>query len=245
MPAFRGSARGARSGITAQPSGAVVRSSKAALLAAGIAWVGLRAWAALRPTAFPYFGRAILDLPRPGITRRGLLEILEPAAGERILEVGPGTGYYTLSVAARLGPDGVVEIVDVRQSFLDHTAARARRHALRNVVPTLVAGGTLPFPDRSFDAAYLVTVLGELPDPQAALCDLGRVLKPSGRLVVGEIAIDPDFHRRGRLVALVRTAGLRLERTTGGPLAYYARFRPETDGDPARDMTPIHSPAAS
>jgi SAM-dependent methyltransferase len=220
--------------LPAQQSGAALRWSKVALPAVVVAWVALRAWAALRPTAFPYFGRAILDLPRPGLTRRGLLEILEPAAGERILEVGPGTGYYTPSVAARLEPGGVVEIVDVRQRFLDHTAARARRHGLRNVVPTLADGGSLPFADHRFDAAYLVTVLGEIPDPQAALRDLGRVLKPSGRLVVGEIAIDPDFHRRGRLVARARTAGLRLERSTGGPLAYFARFRPEpTEAPPA------------
>ena len=173
-------------------------------------------------------------MPRPGITRRGLLGILEPAAGERILELGPGTGYYTPSVAARLEPGGVVEIVDVRQSFLDHTVARASRHRLRNVVPTLADGGSLPFPDRSFDAAYLVTVLGEIPDPQAALRDLARVLKPSGRLVVGEIATDPDFHRRSRLVARARTAGLRLDRTTGGPLADFARFTPEpTKAPPA------------
>ena len=77
-------------------------------------------------------------------------------------------------------------------------------------------------------------MLGEIPDPQAALRDLGRMLKPSGRLVVGEIAIDPDFHRRSRLVARARTAGLRLERTAGGPLAYFARFEPEpTEALPA------------
>ena len=233
-PGIRRSARSARSGVAARRIAAAPRWSRVALPAVVVAWSALRAWAALRPTAFPYFGRAILDVPRPGITRRRLLEILEPAAGERILELGPGTGYYTPSVAARVEPGGVVEIVDVRQSFLDHTTARARRHGLRNVVPTLADGGSLPFPGRTFDAAYLVTVLGELPDPQAALRDLGHVLKPSGRLVVGEIAIDPDFHRRDRLVARARTAGLRLERTTGGPLAYFARFRPEaTEAPPA------------
>ena len=233
-PGIRRSARSARSGVATRRLAAGLRWLKVALAAAVVAWSALRAWAALRPMAFPYFGRAILDLPRPGITRRGLLEILEPAAGERILEVGPGTGYYTPSVAARLQPGGVVEIVDVRQSFLDHTAARARSHGLGNVVATLADGGSLPFADNCFDAAYLVTVLGELPDPQAALRDLARVLKPSGRLVVGEIAIDPDFHRRGRLVARARTAGLRPDRTTGGPLAYFARFRPQpTKAPPA------------
>ena len=234
-PGIRRSARSVRSGVAPRRIAAVQRWSKLALGAVVVAWMALRAWAALRPTAFPYVGRAILDLPRPGITRRGLLEILGPAAGERILEVGPGTGYYTPSVAARLVPGGVLEIVDVRQSFLDHTAARARRHGLWNVVPTLADAGSLPFPDHRFDAVFLVTVLGEIPDPQAALRDVVRVLKPSGRLVVGEIAIDPDFHRRSRLVARARTAGLRLDRTTGSPLAYFARFTPEpTEAPPAR-----------
>ena len=59
-----------------------------------------------RPTAFPYFGRAILDLTLPLITPGDLLDILAPAPGERIIELGPGSGYYTLPVAARLGPEG-------------------------------------------------------------------------------------------------------------------------------------------
>ena len=231
-PGIPGSARNARSKVATRCLAAALRGTRVVLPAALVAWVALRAWAALRPTAFPYFGRAFLDLPRPVITRRGLLEILEPAAGERMLEVGPGTGHYTSGVAAHLEPGGVIEIVDVRQSFLDHTAARARRYGLHNVVPTLADGGSLPFADHCFDAAFLVTALGEIPDPQAALRDLNRVLKPSGRLVVGEIVIDPDFHRRGRLVARARAAGLRLERTTGGPLAYFARFKPEPTEPP-------------
>ena len=186
----------------------------------------MRVWAALRPSAFPYFARPILDLPRPLITRGGLLEILEPAEGERILELGPGTGYYTLPVAARLEPAGVLEILDIRQSFLDHTVEHARHRGLTNIVPSLGDGGALPYPDGYFDAAYLITVLGEIPDPEAALSELGRVLKPAGRLVVGEIFIDPDFPRLGWLVECARGAGLLLERRSGSSLGYFARFRP-------------------
>lgn len=47
--------------------------------------------------------------------------ILEPASGERVLVVGPGTGYYTLPVAERLAPEGVIEILDVQRGFLDRT----------------------------------------------------------------------------------------------------------------------------
>lgn len=189
--------------------------------------MALRAWAAFRPTAFPYFGRLILDIPRPLITRRGLLEVLDPRSGEHILELGPGTGYYTLPVAARLQPKGILEIFDVRKRFLDHTMERARRRGLVNIVPTLGDGGSLPYTDGCFDAAYLVGVLGEIPDPQAALEELRRVLEPAGRLVVGEIFIDPDFPRLGWLVRRARVAGLLLERRTGTRLGYFARFVPQ------------------
>jgi ubiquinone/menaquinone biosynthesis C-methylase UbiE len=162
-----------------------VTRGRKALLVACAAWLGLRAWAAFRPTAFPYLARSILELPRPLITRSGLLEILDPAAGERILEVGPGTGYYTLTVADRLGPDGLLEILDVRQSFLDHTMRRAAERGTVNITPTEADATSLPYEDGTFDAAFLITVLGEMPDPQAALGELRRVLKPAGRLVVG------------------------------------------------------------
>ena len=196
-------------------------------LLGGIAiWVGLRVWAAVRPSAYPYFARAFLDLPRPLITRRRLLDALAPRPGERILELGPGTGYYTVPVVERLGPEGTLEILDVRQSFLEHALERARRSGHRNLIATLGDGGSLPYSDSSFDAAYLVTVLGEIPDPSAALSELRRVLKPGGRVVIGEIFIDPDFPRFGWLVRQAHAAGLGLERRIGTPLAYFAEFTP-------------------
>jgi ubiquinone/menaquinone biosynthesis C-methylase UbiE len=155
-----------------------------------------------------------------------LVAVLDPNPGERILEVGPGTGHYTLAVAARIGPEGRLQVLDVRQSFLDHTIARARRRGYDNVLATRGSGAALPFPDRSFDAAYLVSVLGEIPDPTAALAELRRVLKPGGRLVIGEILLDPDFPRFGWLVELASARGLRLERRAGSTLAYFARFTP-------------------
>ncbi len=82
----------------------------------------------------------------------------------------------------------------------------------------------MPYPDGTFDAACMTVVLGEIPDQDAALRELHRVLKPGGRLVVGELFL--DFHMvpfpalRGRAEA----AGFRFERRLGGPLDYYARF---------------------
>lgn len=194
------------------------------LLVGAGGWVATRAFAALRPTAFPYFLRAIIQVPRPLLTARGLVAILGPTPGERVLELGPGTGYYTAAVAERLVPAGALDVLDVRQRFLDHTMAKIQRRGIANVVPTLGDGASLPYPDAEFDAAFLVTVLGEIPDPDAALREMRRVLKPEGRLVVGEIIIDPDFTTTRWLTRHASAAGLVLERRAGNPLAYFARF---------------------
>ncbi len=193
-------------------------------------WLALRAWAARHPTPFPYLGRKILDLPRPLVTRGGLLGVLSPSRGERILEIGPGTGYYSLPVADRIGPAGALEVLDIQQSFLDHTVARGRACGMDNILPTLADGSSLPYEDESLDAAFLVSTLGEIPEPEAALREMRRVLKPAGRLVVGEIFLDPDFTTFGWLVGHARAVGLHLERRAGTPLSYFARFSPEARG---------------
>ena len=203
-----------------------MRNLTRALLAGSAAWVGLRAYGALRPTAYPHSAWPVLLVPRPSITRRRLLAILEPVAGEHVLEVGPGAGYYSLTVAERLEPGGLLDVLDIRQSFLDQTLRRARRRGLTNIVATLGEGDALPYPDGTFDAAYLITTLGEIPNADAALAELRRVLKSSGRLVIGEILIDPDFPRLGDVVSRAHDGRLRLDRRSGSPLAYYARFRP-------------------
>ena len=69
-------------------------------------------------------------------------------------------------------------------------------------------------------------MLGEVPDEVAALRELRRVLKPTGRLVLGEVAFDPDFVTFGALREHMRRAGFAFERRLGGWLSYLARFRP-------------------
>src|SRR5262245_54542592 len=58
------------------------------------------------PSACPYGQRFFLDLPRPLMRRGTLRELLAISPGERVLEVGPGTGYYSLDIAPRLVPSG-------------------------------------------------------------------------------------------------------------------------------------------
>ena len=104
---------------------------------------------------------------------------------------------------------------------------RAAEQGIVNITPTEADATSLPYEEGTFDAAFLITVLGEIPDPRAVLGELRRVLKSAGRAVVGEIFIDPDFPRLAWLVRCARDAGLILDRRTGTPAAYFARCRAE------------------
>jgi ubiquinone/menaquinone biosynthesis C-methylase UbiE len=200
------------------------RARTAIGLAVG-AVVGAAVWWRRNPSACPYGQRFLIDAPHPFITRTRLREALAPAAGETILEIGPGTGYYSLPVAGWLGPQGRLHIFDIQQAMLDHTLARAAGEGVTNIEPRQGDARRLPYADASFDAAFLVTVLGEIPDQDGALRELRRVLKPGARLVVGELAGDPHMVTERALRRRAGAAGLRFERRVGPPYGYFGVLR--------------------
>jgi ubiquinone/menaquinone biosynthesis C-methylase UbiE len=194
-------------------------------LVGGAAVLGAAAWWRRNPSACPYSQRFWVEAPHPFITRERLREILDPKPGERLLEIGPGTGYYTLPVAEWLSPSGRLDVLDVQQEMLDHTLRRAREHGIGNITPTLADARELPYADHSFDGAYLVTVLGEIPDQVAALRDLARVVRPGGRVVVGELFGDPHMVTHSALAARAEAAGLGVDRKLGGALWHFTRLQ--------------------
>jgi ubiquinone/menaquinone biosynthesis C-methylase UbiE len=198
-------------------------AKRIALLVAGALLAAALRWRA-NPSACPYNQRFWVEAPHPLITRARLREALAPVAGERLLEVGPGTGYYALDVAEWVGHDGRLDVFDLQQEMLDQTLRRAAKRGIANVTPTQGDARALPYDDATFDGAYLITVLGEIPDQEAALRELARVLKPAGRLVVGELAGDPHWVSPAKLRERAERAGLRFERRIGSPLGYFARF---------------------
>ena len=185
------------------------------LVAAGVV-AGVALWWRKNPSACPYSQRFWVEAPHPLITRARLAEILELEPGERVLEVGPGTGYYTPGLAERVGPEGSVELLDVQQEMLDHSIRTVRERGLWNVNATQADARELPYDDQSFDAAVLVTVLGEIPDKTAALREIYRALKPGGILSVTEVLPDPDYQTPNAIRQLAREAGFEASEKIGG-----------------------------
>jgi ubiquinone/menaquinone biosynthesis C-methylase UbiE len=193
-------------------------------LAAGLGLGGAALWWRRHPSACPYSQRFWVEAPHPFITRERLRSVLEPSSGERVLEVGPGTGYYSLPVARWLEPGGRLEVLDIQQEMLDHTLGQAAAEGITNIAGERADAREMPYADDSFDAAYLVTVLGEIRDQDAALRELRRVVKPRGRIVVGELFGDPHMVTFRALRDRAAAAGLEVERKLGGRLWHFTRL---------------------
>jgi ubiquinone/menaquinone biosynthesis C-methylase UbiE len=202
-----------------------VKPARAALGAATVGTLGAALWWRKNPSACPYGQRFWVEAPHPIITRDRLRAVLAPQPGDEVLEIGPGTGYYTLDISEWVGEDGTVEIFDIQREMLLHTMRRANERGLGNVHPRRGDATSLTYEDGSFDAVVLTTVLGEIPDRDAALAEIARVLRPGGRLVVGELFGDPHFQTFASLRRRCEAAGLSFDDRSGNWFGYFARFR--------------------
>ncbi|WP_394824515.1 class I SAM-dependent methyltransferase [Pendulispora albinea] len=230
----------AAAGITALAGlGALVlrqRTAAAICASACLATILAARWSSQRtPSPMPYTLRWVLYLPRWPLSVGRLREALGVRPGERVLELGPGVGIYSLPMASTLVPGGSLEVLDIQSEMLATLRYRAERAGIGNIVTTQGDAQHLPYPDAAFDAAYVIGVLGELPDPEAALNELRRVLKPNGRLVVGEaLVVDPDGVRLAPLCDMAARAGFVFERKLGLRAAYFAAFSsPSTASTPS------------
>ncbi len=149
---------------------------------------------------------------------------LAPAPDARVLQVGPGPGWFS-SAVARTVPRGRVVLFDLQRPMLARARRRLRRADVANF--DLVQGDAtrLPFGAASFDTAFLFAVLGEVPDPAAAVRELARVLRPGGLLSVTETLGDPDALSREEVAALAQSAGLRPDDEIALRLAFTQHFR--------------------
>lgn len=142
-----------------------------------------------------------------------------------VLELGPGPGYFSPTVARAL-PQGKLVLVDVQREMLDMARKRLDRKGAKNVEYQQGAATALPAENNSFDVAFLVAVLGEVPDRVACLGEIHRVLRPYGLLSVTEFKLgDPDYIPQVELERSVGAAGFERCSCNSGLLQYTLGFR--------------------
>jgi ubiquinone/menaquinone biosynthesis C-methylase UbiE len=154
-----------------------------------------------------------------------IIEALEVRPGMEIVELGCGSGYYTVAVAKAIRPVGIVFAVDIQQGMLDKLKARMEEEGVENIIPVLAdAEGDIPLDDGLADAVFSVTVLPEIPDPLKALLQVKRLLKDDGIFVNAEFLLDPDFPLRKTVVKWATESGFLLKRQLGNPLRHVLVF---------------------
>jgi SAM-dependent methyltransferase len=118
--------------------------------------------------------------------RRALvLDAQAAQGGQRILDVGCGSGYYVGELLELVGPQGALTGVDAAPAMLAIAAKRVEGHA--NVALHESDVTRLPVPDAAFDAALSVQVLEYVADVPAALAEMHRALRPGGRVVLWDV----------------------------------------------------------
>ncbi|HSL00807.1 MAG TPA: methyltransferase domain-containing protein [Rubrobacteraceae bacterium] len=118
---------------------------------------------------------------------------------ERVVDVGCGAGIDSLIAAKKVGPEGCVIGVDMTHSMLEKAREAADEAGLSNVEFREGYGEELPVEDGWADVVISNGVLNLMPDKGAALEEMSRVLRPGGRLQIGDILVQkavPESARR-------------------------------------------------
>ena len=157
---------------------------------------------------FPHQMTWFLDLPGRGIlmSAKTVAQRLPAAPDACVLEVGPGSGYYSLEVARKI-PQGELVLLDVQAEMLQKAGSKLRKAGVTNFQTSQADGKELPFEDSSFDAIFMVTVFGEIEERSAFLKEAVRVLRPKGVLSITEHHPDPDFESAESVMKSVSSAG--------------------------------------
>ena len=112
--------------------------------------------------------------------------------GERVVDIGCGAGIDSLIAAQMVSSTGHVIGVDMTPAMLERAAASAAAADVDNVEFRAGYGESVPVPDEWADVVISNGVLNLMPDKVAALTEMARVLKPGGRLQIGDILVDKE-----------------------------------------------------
>jgi predicted methyltransferase len=150
-----------------------------------------------------------------------IMDALGIADASRVADVGAGSGWFTIRLARRVGPQGMVFAEDVQPEMLNAISRRVQREGLGNVRPILGRGADPRLPMGGLDAVLIVDAYHEIEhreDRVTLLANVGRALKPQGRIGVVDFRVagggpGPDLDERvdpEQVIVDAQRAGLRM-----------------------------------
>jgi ubiquinone/menaquinone biosynthesis C-methylase UbiE len=151
---------------------------------------------------------------------REIVQHLDLQPGMTVLDLGCGPGRLTIPIAQQIGAQGKVVAIDIQPGMLRRAQEKAQAANLDNIRFLQSGAGEGRLGRSQYDRALLVTVLGEIPDQEAALKEILDALKPGGILSVTEVIADPHFQSRGRVLQLANTVGFREKEFFGNRITF-------------------------
>lgn len=190
---------------------------------------------------FPPQDLGLLEAPDRDLWQRPdrVMDALAIADASVVADVGAGSGWFTIRLARRVGPQGVVFAQDVQPEMLNAISRRVQREGLTNVRPLLGQGSDPRLPRESLDAVLLVDAYHEIEERVTLLANLARAIKPQGRIGVIDFREDgggpgPEAEERVSpevVISDAERAGLRLDATENFlPYQYFLIFGKESGG---------------
>ena len=141
---------------------------------------------------FPPSDLGLLDAPDRDLWQRPdqIMDALGIADASVVADIGAGSGWFTIRLARRVGPQGVVYAEDVQKEMITSLSRRVSREGLNNVRPVLGFKNDPALPPHSIDAVLVVDAYHEIENRVAVLSSLARALKPQGRIGVVDFRLD-------------------------------------------------------
>ena len=138
--------------------------------------------------AMSYQGAGWLERPDREATEQPekVLDALKITTGSTVADIGAGTGYFSVRLAKRVGPQGRVLATDIQPQMLALLDENRRAAASGNIEPILCTPTDAKLPEGQLDLALMVDVYHELAYPEETVAQVRRALKPDGRLVLVE-----------------------------------------------------------
>lgn len=221
----------------------------------GVLAVGLAAQTQPRPQShgrlFPPEDLGLLEAPDRDIWQQPeqIMDVLGIAEGTVVADIGAGAGWFTIRLARRVGPNGVVYAEDVQPEMLAAIQRRVTAEGLTNVRPILGKDSDPALPAGALDAALMVDAYSEIEIDHRVpmLRHLARALRPGGRIGVVNFKLEgsgpgPEMEERigpETVVQDARKAGLRLlSQETFLPYQYLLIFAADTPKNPQAAKNP-------